>query len=273
MAGNLSIGRAWTDAAAFLRRERRIVAPLVLGLIAVPAVIAEMVQPSVGNREIPEPGLWMIVVLAMVVAMVVGQMAVTLLAGGWSNSPSEALRRSVRRLPVLVIAGLLLVGPSGILFLLARSITGTEGADIASAGAGAATLALILLLVLALTMIFIAVRAIPSIAVVASGEEGPVAAIKRTFRLTRGHFWKLFAFLILISIGFIVVAAAAGAIVGSLATLALGPAEPWSVAKLLIALTGGLLQAAFVSVYTAMIASITRQLEGEEVADGESSGI
>ena len=43
-------------------------------------------------------------------------------------------------------------------------------------------------------------------------------------------------------------------------TLTLGQPQPWSLALLLIALAGGLIQAGFVMVYTAMLARIYAQL-------------
>jgi hypothetical protein len=43
--------------------------------------------------------------------------------------------------------------------------------------------------------------------------------------------------------------------------LAFGRPEPWSVSLLLIALVGGLIQAAFVTIYSAMLARIAVQLD------------
>ena len=55
-------------------------------------------------------------------------------------------------------------------------------------------------------------------------------------------------------------ASAAGAVIGSVVSLALGRPEPWSVSLLLVALTAGLIQAAFIAIYTAMLTRITAQL-------------
>ena len=89
-----------------------------------------------------------------------------------------------------------------------------------------------------------------------------MAAIRRAFQLTRGHFWKLLAFMLLATIAFLIVASAAGAVIGSVVSLALGRPEPWSVSLLLVALTAGLIQAAFIAIYTAMLTRITAQLTG-----------
>ena len=86
MAGKLSIGTAWSEAAAFVRRERRLLAPIVLGLILLPAVINTMVQPPAPAGASPEPGAWRIAALPMIVVMMVGQMAIVLVVDGWRGS-------------------------------------------------------------------------------------------------------------------------------------------------------------------------------------------
>ena len=95
---------------------------------------------------------------------------------------------------------------------------------------------------------------------------GPIGSLKRSFALTSGHFWRLFGFLLILMVGFFVVALTVGAVVGGLVTLLFGRPEPWSISLLLIALAGGLVQAGFVVVYTAMLARIYAQL-----ASGQAS--
>ena len=122
-----------------------------------------------------------------------------------------------------------------------------------------------MLLLLIIVMLFIAVRLLTLVAVVASGREGPVASLKAAYRMTRGQFWRLLAFLLLSMIVFLVILAAAGAVFGSIIALVLGPPEPWTVSLLLVALVGALVQAAFVTIYTAMLARITVQLSARPV--------
>lgn len=267
MPRKLSIGQAWADASAFLRRERRILAPLVLGLIAVPAVVMDMVQPRVPQGELPPLGPLWVVIVGMGLTMLVGQMAIALLAGGWSNTAGGAIRRAVRRLPTLIGAGLLVLLPVIALVLSIGAIGGFQKAGaMPSIGAGLAGVVLLIVLILVGVIIFIGMRTLPLFVVVASGEEGPIAALRHSFRLTRGNFWKIVAFTLLITVAFVVLAAAVSAVVGAGATLLLGSPDPWTVSRLLIALVGGLLQAGFVSIYTAMIASMTVQLEGGAIS-------
>lgn len=268
MAGKLSIGTAWSEAAAFLRKERRVLAPVVLGLILLPSVVSAMVQPPAPAGGSPEPGSWMLIALAMVLVMMVGQMTIILMADGWRGSIGEAIGRALRRLPTLVLAGLLIFAPLILIFSIVLAAialaTGGDGQIMpASLGAGA-WLAILLMMVLAL---YVTVRLLPMIAVVARGTDGPITALRRAFRMTRAEFWRLLGFVLLLVVAFIVVAAAVGAVIGSVTILALGRPEPWSVSLLLIALAGGVVQAGFVTLYTAMLARIAVQLE-----DGSTSG-
>jgi hypothetical protein len=258
----LSIGQAWDEARRALSAQRRLIVPVVLGLILLPAVIATMVQPRVPPGTTPEPGGWMVVALAMVVVMLLGQIAVVLLVNGWRGSVGEAIGQAARRLPVLVAAGLIVGLPMFILLSLALGIVAlaSGGSGQFVAGALSAKGALVLVLTFA-ALLFVAVRLLPMPAVVAPPGMGPIATLRQTFRLTRGHFWRLLGFLLVIFVPFLVLAMAVGTVIGAVVTVALGAAEPWTVALLLLALAGGLVQTAFVTVFTAMIARITAQLE------------
>lgn len=263
MAGNLSIGAAWAQAAAFVRRERRLLAPVVLGLIMVPAVVASMVQPPVPTGTSLGSGPWLVIALLMLVVMVVGQLAIVLLANGWHGSVGQAIARAIRRLPTFLLVTLLIIGPLIVILSMILAASGvTVGSDGRLSGANPGPLGSLMSLVVLAAVLFVAIRLMPLVAVIATGNDGPIASIRRTFVLTRGHFWRLFSFLLLMIIAFAVVGAATVVVSDVLVTLLLGPPEPWSVSLLLLALIGGLFQTAFVTIYTAMLARIAAQLEG-----------
>jgi hypothetical protein len=262
VARNLSIGSAWTEAAAFVRNERKLLAPVVLGLVMVPGVIASMVQPDTqpGNR--PEPGSWMIVTVITLLAMVIGQMAIALLATGWRGSVGAAIGRAARRLPTLVLAGFVIIIPMFIALTLIMLLSGVKpGVDgqLSQSNPSPATALMVLLFLAAL--FYLAVRLLPLVPIVANSDHGAMAALKRSFAMTRGKFWKLLGFLLLLAVAFLVAGLAISAVVGTLVTLAFGRPEAWSVSLLLMALVGGLLQAAFITIYTVMLARIAVQLD------------
>ena len=258
---SLSIGRAWDEAKAALQTNRKLIVPVALGLILLPAVIVSMVEPRVPPGEQPPAGPWMLVALVMVLVMIVGQLAMVLMVNGWHGSVGEALGKAARRTPTFVLAALTFLLPVILIFsiLLGMAGVGTSPSgqvDMASFG----TTGWLLLCLFLLVLVYFTIRLLPLLAVVASEGNGPIGSLKRSFALTSGHFWRLFVFLLMLMIGFAIVALAVGAVIGTIVNLLLGEPDPWTLALLLIALAGGLVQAGFVMVYVGMLSRIYTQL-------------
>lgn len=263
----LSIGSAWDEAKSALAKNRRLIVPVALGLILVPAVISAMIEPRAAPGEQPEAGPWMWVMLLMIIVMLAGQMAIVLLTNGWQGSVGQAIGRALRRLPILLLAALMVMVPLIVLMSVILAVVGVAtGGDGTFSAASLTPTGWLVVLIGLLVILAVGVRLLPLVVLVAGEDIGPVAAIKRAFGLTRGHFWKLLGFMLLATIAFLIVAAAAGAVIGSIISLLLGRPEPWSVSLLLVALTAGLVQAAFVTLYTAMLARITAQLAGVQAS-------
>ena len=261
----LSIGKAWDEAKAAIAANRRLITPVALGLILVPAVVSAMVEPQAVPGTQPEAGPWMLVTLVMIIVMLAGQMAIVLLTNGWHGSVGEAIGRAVKRLPTLILAALMVMVPLILILSVVLAIIGfATGADGRFSAASLSPAGWLVILVGFVVILAVGVRLLPMIVLIASEDAGPIAAIKRAFHLTRGHFWKLLAFMLLATIAFLIVAGAAGAVIGSIVSLLFGRPEAWSVSLLLVALTAGLVQAAFITIYTAMLARITAQLTGSQ---------
>lgn len=264
---SLSIGRAWDEAKAALQAHRKLIVPIALGLILLPAVIASMVEPQVAPGQQPPPGLWMLVVLAMIIIMFIGQLAMVLLVNGWRGSVGDAIGQAARRAPTLILAALMIGLVVILVFSLILAIS--TGGSIESGQfdwTSISSIGWILLCLAFAALLFFAVRMVLLVAVVASEKLGPIASIRRVFSLTSGQFWRLLGFLLMLLVGFLVVALTIGAVIGGLVTLLFGRPEPWSISLLLVALTGGLVQAGFVMVYTAMLARIYAQLSAGQAS-------
>lgn len=264
---SLSIGRAWDEAKAALQANRRLIVPVALGMVLLPAVIASMAEPQVPPGEQPPAGPWMLVALAMIFVMMIGQIAIVLLVNGWRGSVGEAISQAARRTPTFILAALAIAIPVILVFsvILAGASLGSlesgqfDWTSISPVGWLLLCLAFIILLV-------VSIRLLPLIAVVAGESLGPIASIRRAFGLTSGHFWRLLGFLLMLMVAFLIVALTVGMVVGGLVTLLFGQPEPWSISLLLIALAGGLVQAGFVMVYTAMLARIYDQLSAGQAS-------
>lgn len=257
----LSIGKAWDEAKTALQANRKLIVPVALGMVLLPAVIVSMVEPQVPTGQQPPPGLWMLIALAMIIVMIIGEIAIVLLVNGWRGSVGDAIGKATRRTPTLILAALLFLVPVILLFsvVLAFAAIGSieSGQFDWSALGGTGWLLLFLCL---LILIYLSVRLLPLIAVVACESVGPIVALRRSLALSSGHFWRLLGFLVLLMIAFLIVALTVGAVVGGLVTIAFGPPQSWSISLVLIALAGGLVQAGFVMVYIAMLARIYAQL-------------
>lgn len=258
---SLSIGKAWDEAKSALQTNRKLIVPVALGMVLLPAVVASMIEPQVPAGQQPPPGPWMLAALALIIVMIVGEIAIVLLVNGWRGSVGQAIAEAGRRTPTLILAALAFLVPIVLLFsvILAISAIGSieSGQFDWSSLSGTGWL---LLFLGVLVLLYASVRLLPLLAVVACESVGAIAALKRSFTLSAGHFWRLLGFLLLLMVAFFIVALTVGAVVGGLVTLAFGQPEPWSISLVLIALAGGLVQAGFVMVYTAMLARIYAQL-------------
>ncbi|MCL6697918.1 glycerophosphoryl diester phosphodiesterase membrane domain-containing protein [Sphingomonas sp. NSE70-1] len=258
---SLSISKAWDEAKAALLANRKLIVPVALGLILLPAVIVSMVEPRVAPGEPPPAGSWMLIGLAMVIVMIVGQLAIVLLVNGWRGSVGEAIGKASRRSPIFILAALAYLVPVILIFsvLLGFAGIGTTADGQVDLATFNSTGWLVLMLFF-LVLVFVSIRLLPMLPVVASEATGALGSLKRSYTMTAGHFWRLFGFMILLMVAFFILALTVGSVIGSLVTITLGEPSPWSLSLLLIALAGGLVQAGFVMVYAAMVARIYAQL-------------
>jgi hypothetical protein len=257
----LSIGKAWDEAKAALQANRKLIVPVALGMVLLPAVIVSMVEPQVTPGQQPPPGPWMLVALAMVIIMIIGEIAIVVLVNGWRGSVGGAIGQAARRTPTFILAALALMIPMVLLFSVVLAVAALGSIESGQFNwASLSGTGWLLLLLCFFLLLYISVRLLPLMAVVACEPVGPIRALKRSFHITSGHFWRLLGFLVLLMTAFLIVALTVGAVIGALVTFAFGRPEPWSISLVLIALAGGLVQAGFVMVYSAMLARIYAQL-------------
>ncbi len=256
MSEKLSIGAAWTEAAAFVRRERRLIAPVVLGLIVVPAVIAELIQPEAAPGTQPEPGGWMIVAFAALLVAMVGQLAIMRLAMGWEGSVSEALKLALGRiwavLGAFLLFGLAFVLVATVVVLIAMLASG----DAAQGATNRIAFAAMIVALLAMP------RVLPLTALAMEERAGPWRLLRRTLELTRGNYWRLLGFFLVFLVASLIIAVAVTVTFGTAVELLVGPSRPMSVSRLIVALVTGLMQGLVLSVYAAMTGKLTLQLLG-----------
>lgn len=258
MAG-LSIGKAWEETSAFLGRESRLVAPVALALIAIPAALQGWSDPA------SEGGAMGLIGLVLLFVSMAGQMAIAQLAIGWSGSIGEAIGKAFRRMWSVFGAGLIVYAPIILLFaILFVASLGAEGLANLETMTPAQLIELPGLapgvLILVAIVLFLSARLAPMIAVAMAEQVGVMALIKRSWALTRGHFGRLLAVMLLLAIASLFLTTAIASVVGTAVALAAGPIEPFSLGALVTGLISALVSAVIAAVYSALIGRIYVQL-------------
>jgi hypothetical protein len=253
----LSLSTAWEESREVLRHDGRLLAIVALALIAFPSTIQAILTPPAPQGELPPPGPWMIVAAVAILIGIVGQIAIVRLAVGPHTTVGEAIGHGARRMPAYFAAVLIWVMPLAIAIVVLISTWGEKPT-------GVRALLFILIMVIG---IFFVIRLIMMPAVASTDRYGPIGILNRSWALTRGNWWRLFAFLAAFVVGALCAIIAVEAVVGTIVTLILGTPEPMSVGTLIIVLVTQLIIAAISVVYFVMVARIYVQLAGGAEAE------
>ena len=272
----LSLSRAWEETTAVLARDGRLFLAVALALFVLPGLIVGVSMPEVPAGQLPPAGPWMGIGLVAILISLIGQLAVIRLALPPHVSVGEAISHGLRRLPAYVLAvlawvvPLLLIGSALYAYLGPAAEQGTREMPNAG-GAIAASLALI---VLTLVGVYLAVRLMLSSAVASAEPVGPIAVLRRSWALSRGSWWRLFIFIVLVAVGGLCLLWAVDSVVGLLVRMAFGDIGPLTVGGLLIAVVSQLVSAAISVVFFVLLARIYAQRTAPEIeASVPSSGI
>jgi len=263
MAAKLSLSRAWDETRDVLRRDGRLIAIVALALLVFPGTVQSVVTPAAPPGELPAPGWWLAVALVALVIGVIGQLALVRLALGPSTSVGEAIAHGARRAPSYLGAFLMWILPLAVLLVtLLRAMKGPPPSAPAALG----------FLVVLIVMAFLAVRLILAVGVASAESAGPVRILQRSWQLTAGNWWRLFAFLLLVVIAAVCVMIAVGAIVGLLAAIVLGPPRPMTLSGLITIFFSQLAVGAVSAAFIVMVARLYAQLSGLGTASVPNSG-
>ena len=269
---NLSITTAWNEATDFLKLHFGALFTIALAMIAVPSVVLHAFGPAAAEPgRPPEAGLWLLLIPAVIVLNIAASLAMSSLALGRRNVVGEAIGHGFRRfLPLL---GSIAIAAAGMFLILLPLVllSGIRPEELASpAPAKAGKIALVMLVFLAVALFF-AVRLLLMTPVAAAEPAGPIEIMRRSWKLTGPHFWKLLGFVLLMLIVLAIVSTVVTILFGLLIAAVAGPPQPGSLGSLLLALAGAVVNAAFVVVTTTLIARIYVQLSGGGASLGAAS--
>jgi hypothetical protein len=257
----LSISKAWDETKAILARDGRLIGAVALALFVLPGLILDLMFPDTPPATFPKPGPWMGVAFVVGFLSLAGQLALIRLAMGPQLTVAEAILHGIRRFPSyfgavliwllpIVVAGYALVG---------QIMVNPDNPKPAVA---------LGLIVLTVVLAYFSVRFSLNSAVASAEAAGPLTILRRSWALTAGHWWKLFAFVFLFGIAVLALLFAVEAVTGIIAKLALGGMEQGTVGGLLVALASQLVSAAAYSTFFVMLARIYVQLAGKDARAG-----
>lgn len=252
----VSVSTAWDETKAILARDGRLLMAIALALFVLPGLVTDLLGEPTRSGEMPQLGAGTLLGLISVLIALIGQMAIVRLAVGPPLTVGEAIGHGARRMPVYLAATLLWLMPFG---LVAAAIVSAYRVESPEQLPPSAALALLALLA---AVIFFAVKLLLTSPVASVERVGPVAAIKRSWQLTRGNWGRLFVFLMLFLILVAVVTLAVGSVVGLITRVVFGDPEPMSVGALVVSLVSQLLAAVLSVMFTVMLARIYVGLAG-----------
>ncbi len=267
----LSISVAWEETRAIMLRDGRLYVSVALALIALPSAINTLVNPSGRASASNAPAFAALVTLVASLIALSGQLALIRLALGPSTTVAAAIGHGLRRMPVYLLAVVLMVIGLILLLIPVALVSALLGTPISATGLKVQmtpATSVLFLLYLAI-IVFFAVRLMLSAPVASAENRGPIAILRRSWTLTGGHWLPLFGFLAMFIIGAIVVLIAVSSAVGVAVRLTLGAIEPMSAGALVFSLVQSLVSAALSGLFALMLARIYVQLAGDAEQVGE----
>lgn len=258
----ISIGKAWEETLAFVKREGTLLFPVALVFLALPAVVLQLVAPEqmhpmaeVGKGQGPQqlPPAFIFSMLLVILIGMLGMLAIYALSLRPGISVAEALQLAVRRMPVLMGSMALLLAGFTVLFLILSLLGAVFVPAMGTTGAAS-----VVVLMAAPVLLFVMVRLLLLYAILLNEPVGSVEAIRRGWRLTTGQFWKLFAFVMALVMLALIIQLVSRSLFGIAGGLIGGSALATLFAGLAVAIVNAVIQV----YYLVMTSRIYRQLGG-----------
>jgi len=228
MARTLSISTVWDRTTDFLSGHWRPAALISIATISVNEVLGGIVQPMMqGEGELGIRLAAFVITIIGALWAFVGHLAVTSLALDPTRTPAQAAAIGMARLPAMVGATLMLTPV--VLILAAPLVVAIlfQQIDLVAQPWILPRWSRYYMVLLAVLILAGWARLILMTPLFAEGA-GSLGAIRRSIGSTRGHFWKLFAIVILYVIVSLVIAIAIMIVSGGLLPLLVGDWAYWA---------------------------------------------
>ena len=259
----LSISKAWEESKTRIAADGRLMAVVAAALIVLPGLIVEVISPS--SIRTDSSVLESVLVLISALLGLIGQLSIIRLAVTPAVSVGEAISHGARRMPIYLVAAILLtIGfiVAMIPFVLVALAAGVPFDSSSEQAFLQSPVALLLSLLYFALLIFVAIRMLMSSPVASEEDAGPVQILRRSWDLTRGHWLRLFGFIVLFVVGALVLLAAVNWAVTAVSVILFGAIAPMSLSALLVGLFDSIVNGAVTVFLAVMLARIYLQLTG-----------
>ena len=262
-----SISSAWEETKSVLERDGRLFASVALALIILPAAIMGVLDPRVDQGQ-QAPAWFNLLILVVSLISLAGQLALIRLALGPSVTVGGAIGHGFRRLPIYVLAlivltiGVVLVTMPFVLAAVGLGMNLETGTEAQITGPFLWILLLYLVAIFALMTRFLLTMPVASLE-----RTGPLDMLKRSWSLTSGHWAKLFGFLIVALLGAALVILSVALVVGSLTALLFDSSGPMTLAALIQGIAQAIVTGIFSVLFTLMLARFYVQLSGRDTVE------
>jgi hypothetical protein len=268
----LDMGKAWTQTTALIGANKDTLSALAGLFFFLPSFGAALFLPEAtttipagGQRQSGDQQVAMQqamdqitalyadnwpVLLAVSIAGFIGSMSLlALLSDRGHPTVGEALGKGIRSIPSYIAAQLLSALAAGLALGLPFGVV---------AAFAPPPVAAVVALLLIVAILYAAIKFSLIAPVIAIDEErNPIAAIARSWRLTKGNSLRIFAFFVLLFVVIVII----GALVQGILTLILSAAGG-EVARIGIAAVSALVNAMMTVIFLVVLAAIHRQLAG-----------
>lgn len=261
IVASISVSKAWEETGAFIKRERRLVGPLVLALVFLPTLVFRMFAPPMSMDQMmagtyPAYLPWLSYGLLFI--QLIAGASLILMALGSSDAVGTSIAAGFKRAIVVVLAtllGALIATPILVVVLVIASISGGMPTNPAAMPPGF----MLIVGLITIAFLLLALRIILYVPAAVAEPIGPWVALKRGWALGRGNGGRLIATMLLLLIGAAVLSFAATAVVGSVTQLALGSNQGATLGGMLVGLVAAAIGAAVFVVQYVMLANLYRQ--------------
>ena len=280
---NFDMNRTWSDAVELVQSNFQLLAVIAGVFILIPTLIfymavpdfmmaATSMEPDSGAMEAllaDNAGILVVTGLLVILAQFIAYAAMVALVGGDRPTVGEALAMAGKAIPTLigvtllmmviyVLFGLVLALAIGLIVAAISSVAGTLGIVLGTLIASVCLFGAIIYAVARFLMVYPAIML--------EGEKNPVAALKRSLSLTKPHAKRIFWFLALIFVAYLVISM----VVSGIFTLLASTLGSGTGAALMSGLLNGVMGALVAMIYAGLMVAMYTQLTGGNASIGET---